>query len=340
MRRREFVGRMGSCAAWVAAVLAAGTPATRRAFAARPRGRVVAREPWGRLEEVAEGAWALISTPLEEHPRAHLTVANGGIVAGRDGVALIEGLVSEPGARWLADAARELTGRSPDHVVLTHYHGDHSNGLPAHGAAADADSAGGRTTGGTGPSLHTTAPTLETLRRGDASRDREPVTAGYSGDRLRLAVPDGTARIDLGGRVLEIHGTSGHTHSDLFVVLEEPRIVWCGDLVWNGLFPNYVDAIPSRLSESVRQVARDRATIWVPGHGDLADRAAIERYTALIDDVEEAAQRAHEAGRSATEAAAGYRPPAALGEWVMFSPRYYELAFEAWDREMGDDEEL
>lgn len=326
MRRREFVHRVGSCAAWAAAGLALAPASARRAFAARPRGRVVAREPWGRLEEVAEGAWALISTPLEDHPRAHLTVANGGIIAGRDGVVLVEGLVSEEGARWLAGAARELTGRPPDHVILTHHHGDHSSGLPAHGAGAGSD----------GLVLHTTTPTLETLRDGAASRGREPVTAGYDAARLRLAEAAGTTRLDLGGRVLEIHGVSGHTHSDLFVVLEEPRITWCGDLVWNGLFPNYVHAIPTRLSESVRRIARDPSTTWVPGHGDLADRAAMDRFVTLIDDVEAAARRAHEAGQGPGEAAARYRPPAALGDWVLFSPGYYETAFEAWHRELEE----
>ena len=295
--------------------------AARHAFAARPRGRVVAKEPWGRLEEVDEGIWALVSTPLADHPRATLTVANGGIIAGRSGVAIVEGLVSEEGARWLAAAAQELTGRQPDHIVLTHYHGDHSRGLVAHSVD--------------GPVLHTSATTIDTLRRHAHGPNREAPTSGFAGDRLRLAAESASSWIDMGDRKLEIRPAAGHTDSDLVVVLEDPRIIFCGDLVWNGLFPNYVDATPSRLSASVRDLAAESARTWVPGHGDLADRTAIDRYLALVDDVEEAARGAHAAGDPPDAAAAAYRPPESLGSWVMFSPSYYETAFRAWDRELS-----
>lgn len=323
MRRREFVASIGACAAHLAAAGAAGGFMARRLFAANPRGVVARDEPWGRLERVADGVWALVSTPLVDDPRASLTVANGGIVAGRAGVVLIEGLVSREGARWLAAAARELTGRAPDHVVLTHYHGDHSNGLAAHhedGAAI----------------LHATRTTLETLRTGAAKRGREPATRGFAGDRLALVAGDRSTVLDLGDRRLWIRPALGHTDSDLWIVLDDPHVVWCGDLVWNGLVPNYVDAIPSRLSASVGALIAEPAEIWVPGHGDLADRSALLRYAQLIDDVEEAARRALAAGTPIEAAAAEYRPPTTLGEWVAFSPRYYEVAFTAWERELRD----
>lgn len=325
MQRREFITATSTCAAYVAATLAAGPRTIRRAFAATVRGQVVAEEPWGRLEQLAEGVWALVSTPLAEHSRANLTVSNGGIVAGRSGVAIVEGLVSEEGARWLADAARELTGRRPDHVVLTHYHGDHSSGLSAY--AED------------GPILHAAATTLDVLRRSARSRSREYVAAGFTDERLSHVDERGSSWIDLGGRRLEIRAASGHTDSDLYVVLEDPRIAWCGDLVWNGMFPNYVDATPSALSRSVRRVAGDATETWVPGHGDVADRAAMQRYVALIDDIEDEARGGHAAGRTAAATAAEYRPPESLGEWVMFSPRYYEVAFRAWHVELEGDGE-
>lgn len=329
MRRRDFVAGLGACAAHLAMARTLAPAAVGRRFAGRTgdgvrQGRVVAREPWGQLEEVAEGAWALISTPLNDDPRAHLTVANGGIVAGRDGVALIEGLVSEEGAGWLAASARELTGREPDHVILTHYHGDHSSGLAAHGTEV-------------GPTLHAAPTTLELLSRSAERRGAASVAAGFGGDRLARVDERRTTTLDLGGRVLEIRPANGHTDSDLVVALEDPRIVWCGDLVWNGMVPNYVDATPSRLSLSVRELSGEAADTWVPGHGDLADRVALAEYLSLIDDVEDAARRGFAAGDEAAAVAAEYRPPSALGDWVAFSPRYYEVAFGAWYRELEEE---
>jgi hypothetical protein len=58
-------------------------------------------------------------------------------------------------------------------------------------------------------------------------------------------------------------------------------------------------------------------------------------YLALLDDVEAAARRAIEAGKPVAEAARAYRPPVELGEWVLFSPDYYAVAFGAWERELG-----
>jgi glyoxylase-like metal-dependent hydrolase (beta-lactamase superfamily II) len=41
----------------------------------------------------------------------------------------IEGFNQPQGAEWLAGKARQLTGKWPTHVVLTHYHADHANGV-------------------------------------------------------------------------------------------------------------------------------------------------------------------------------------------------------------------
>lgn len=321
--RRTFLGIAGSCAAYLALTLGAGTGAARRLFGAVPLGPVAGREPWGRIERLAEGAWALVSTPLGGGEEATRTFSNGGIVAGREGVLVVEGFASEEGARWLAEAARELTGRWPTHVVLTHYHGDHSNGLA------------GYEMGAAGPIYVSTAVTREDLEA--SARERGFASAAVEtldSDRVRM-IEGEAVTIDLGDRRVRIEPRSGHTRSDLVVVVEDPRLVWCGDLVWNGLFPNYMDAAPSDLSRHVRALIDERAERWVPGHGSLADRDALEAYVALLDDVEAAARRAIEAGTPVAEAAHAFRPPAQLGEWVLFSPGYYEVAFEAWERELG-----
>ena len=124
----------------------------------------------------------------------------------------------------------------------------------------------------------------------------------------------------------------GHTGSDVSIELESPSVCFCGDLVWNGMFPNYMDAVPSRLSASVRDLARRGYTTYVPGHGGLAGSADMTRYLAVIDSVEEAARSAHEQGVPPEEAAAGFSLPQELGEWMLFNPRYFEVAFSAWHR--------
>ena len=309
--RREFIGRTSSCALHLGLMGAASPWWLRSGWPAQARFPVVASEPWGRLEQVAEGVWALVSTPLQDRT----TLCNGGIVSGRAGVVLVEGYASGAGARWMAEQATRLTGRAPTHVVLTHYHSDHTGGLAGVGGGD--------------------VQTLMTAVTRDLTRDRNQ---GAPIELLADAVVlDGRRpwEIELGDRSIIVVPRRGHTDSDITIEIPDERIVFCGDLVWNGMFPNYVDAIPSRLSRETRILRAGDAETYVPGHGPLADAAALDAYLGLLDHVEEAARRALEQGMTAEEAGAAYRLPPGLESWTLFSPGYFARALGAWMSELG-----
>jgi glyoxylase-like metal-dependent hydrolase (beta-lactamase superfamily II) len=309
--RRDFIGRSASCAAHLG-LMAAAAPFWRRAsWSAQERFPVVASEPWGRLERLAEGVWALVSTPLEDRT----TLCNGGIVSGRTGVALIESFGSDAGARWMMEQAIRLAGRPPTHVVLTHYHGDHTGGLRGVGAGDDVD-------------------VLATSVTRDLTRARNQGAPADVLDRVRVLDGRRPTEIDLGGRSLLVVPRRGHTDSDVTVELADPSVTFCGDLVWNAMFPNYVDATPSRISQAVRLMRTLGADTYVPGHGPFADGVALDAYIGLLDDVEGAARSALERGMSAEEAGASYRVPAGLEDWTLFNPSYFARALDAWMREI------
>lgn len=306
--RRTFLGDTAGCAAWLsAAAMLPGSPA--RSFARQARGEVVLEAPFARVERIVDGVFAIVSTPLHDGERDFTTGANGGIVAGNDGVLLIEAFYGPEGADWALQACRTLTGRQPDRVALTHYHADHARGLarieevvPAHRALM-------------------TRTTSALLERDDAD------AAGIAEDAPTL--------IDLGGRTVRLTPRDGHTRSDVSIDLQDPPVVWCGDLVWNGLFPNYVDAIPSRLTPHCEALLNDQEAIFVPGHGDPGDASSLASYLDLLREVEAGARRAFERGVPAEEAAAAERLPESLGTWTMFSPDYLARAFRAWERELA-----
>lgn len=313
--RRTFVTRSVSCAAHIAAAASASSLLARRAWASIPFGGVVASEPFGRLEQLAEGIWALVSTPLSGD---NTTVANGGIVAGRDGVLVIEGLMTPLGAQWLAGKAKELAGRLPTHAVVTHYHADHANGLAGYSS-------------GSAPVAHVSAVTRELVL--SKNLPTEPNRTRVFGDAV-VVDAERPSTLDLGGRRITLVPRRGHTASDLTIEVEEPSVVFGGDLVWNGMFPNYVDAVPSQLSASVAALRRSRDTRYVPGHGGVASSDDLARYVAVLDEVEHAARRAVAAGTPAATAAASFRLSQSLGEWLMFSPTFMPRAFVAWEREL------
>ena len=315
MDRRAFLGGAGSCAAHLA-LAATLPPALTRAWI-RPVPRVVAREPFGSLVQVADGIWALISTPLEGD---RTTLSNGGLIAGSDGVLAIEGFFMPEGAAWLAARSQELTGRRPSHVALTHYHADHVNGLA------------GYLGGGATPAILATAATRDLVleRNTPPNAERAAALGGVT-----VLDPAGTATLDLGDRQVTITPRAGHTASDITLTVDDPHVVFCGDLVWNGMFPNYVDAVPSALSRAVRSSRGEAETVYVPGHGRLADQAAFDRYVEVIDAVEAGARTAFAAGDDAEAAGGAFTLPAALGEWTLFGRTYMARAFGAWYRELS-----
>jgi glyoxylase-like metal-dependent hydrolase (beta-lactamase superfamily II) len=140
--------------------------------------------------------------------------------------------------------------------------------------------------------------------------------------------------LDLGGRSVRVIPRSGHTASDVSLEIDDPPVVFCGDLFWNAMFPNYVDAMPTTLAASVRALRRSGETVYVPGHGAVGRRTEYDRYAAMLDVVEQAARGAHEHGLSAAQAAEAFALPPSLGEWVLFNTAFFQRAFEAWYREL------
>jgi glyoxylase-like metal-dependent hydrolase (beta-lactamase superfamily II) len=316
-QRREFLGAAGSCAAHLALAALALPVAARRSWAHGALGHVVAREPFGRLERVAEGVWALISTPLSGD---RTTLSNGGLIAGRSGVLAIEGFMTPEGAAWLSAQSKSLTGMVPSHVVVTHYHSDHANGVAGYSAEMGQ------------PAVHATPVTRELV----LTRNQPTDTARTSTLRgASVMDPMAEEPIDLGGRTVRLIPRRGHTQSDVTVEIDDPSVVFCGDLVWNAMFPNFVDAVPSQLAGSVATLRRQARTTYVPGHGTLSTDDDLQRYIAMLAEVERAARDAHQRGVSAVDAAATFRLPETLGEWTSFSRAFHQRAFEAWNRELS-----
>jgi len=322
--RRQFLQGCAACGAHIALLASASPLGAARTFAAAQDSNVVVREPWARIEEVADGIWAVISTPLEDRT----TICNGGIIRGSGGVLVVESFASPAGATWAAEQARALTGRWPDAIMLTHYHSDHTSGLAGYATGAD-----------TWPPTHSTAVTRDLVVAQDRQNDVDPQSVK---ERMLAGCtvidPARQSTIDLGNRTVRIFPRDGHTKSDVTLEIGDPPVIFCGDLVWNRMFPNYMDAIPSHLDASVRSLLVDRFdTVYVPGHGAIANAGDLFTYVRVLNAVEEAARNAVTAGTTAAEAAGSFTLPASVGEWTLFSPRYFETAISAWLKELRPD---
>lgn len=316
MNRRGFLGA-ATCGAHVLTLACFSPSLLRQAFANSDDREIEAKEKWGRLEKVHDGVWALISTPFTS--RDFTTVCNGGIIQGEKGVLAIESFMQPAGATWIAEQAKRLTGSWPTDVVSTHYHADHSGGH--RGYFKDGQS----------PRMWLTDATKNAAEKSFKERSME----GNSFRNVSSIDPKRGATIDLGNRQVKLVPRSGHTDSDVTIELVEPKVVWCGDLFFNRMFPNYSDAIPSRLNKYVASISAAPDVTYVPGHGPIADVAALETYKEFLGFIEQRATEAYQAGRPVEAETKEFKLPERFAKWLVWSPENAKNAFNAWYRELG-----
>lgn len=201
---------------------------------------------------------------------------NGNILAveTRAGVLLVDGQSAK--RVGLADSALRTVTRAPVRwVVNTHYHGDHTEGN-AHWRAGGAEVYAHRNVP---PQMRkdTVIADWQDWHRTPAADDAMP-TATF-GDSLRLT-PGGT-------EVVLLHLSAAHTDGDAIVWLPALNVLHTGDLVELGAFP-FLDwwaggTLDGMIAATERILAiADAGTAIVPGHGPVADRAAVQRYREML----------------------------------------------------------
>ena len=319
MNRRDFLGCSTSCAAWMLGLAKYSPVALQHAFQqqADVQREIVIEEKWGRVEKVEEGVWALISTPFET--KDFTTVCNGGIIAGDRGVLAVESFMQPAGAKWWAEVAEKLTGRWPTDVVSTHFHADHTAGHKGYFTEKQK------------PNVWLTEATQTAAEtsfgeRGMEKNEFQNVTI--------IDAKDGS-EIDLGSRKVAIKPRSGHTSSDVTIELADPSIIWCGDLFFNRVFPNYGDAIPGRLNEFADSIVTQKDTMFIPGHGPIADADAATIYHDFLNWVETWACDSIKSKQTVEEATKDFELPKEFKDWLVWSPENAKKAWAAWNRELN-----
>ncbi|MGE0099503.1 MAG: MBL fold metallo-hydrolase [Hydrogenophaga sp.] len=188
-------------------------------------------------------------------------ISNAGFVITPAGVVVVDALGSPRLAERLTQAIRQLTDRPVTHVILTHYHADHIYGLQhfkqqgaqviAHGAAQEYMQS-------------------ETARlRLEASRTD---LAPWINEQTRLVAADtwidSATTLKVGGMVFELDRVGpSHTPEDITVYVPSEKVLFAGDLFFNGRLPFVGKANSSQWIRSLdRLLAYDTHAV-VPGHG-------------------------------------------------------------------------
>ena len=239
-----------------------------------------------RVEEVSDGVFAYIQ------PDGTWWINNTGFLVADDGVIGIDSCSTERRTKAFLQSVQRVTSAPMRVLVNTHHHGDHTHGnYLTHPATI---------VGHTRCREMVLAAGLSTF---------EGVFETPDWGHLELAPPMLTFddHIDLwaGDLKTELHyiGTPAHTTNDVVAWLPERRVLFSGDLVFNGGTPFVVMGSVSGSLEAVERLRRFDADVIVPGHGAVCDNSVLDRLVDYYRFVQDVAARADEAGVGALEAA-------------------------------------
>lgn len=219
--------------------------------------------------------------------------ANAGIVIGRDGILVIDTLVSAKEAQRFINDIRAVSDKPIKYVVNTHYHLDHSFGnaefakLGAIVIAHAKDRAN---------LLKNGVAALQWARDfGLSEADMEGTTLAYP----VIAFTD-RMEIDLGDQLVElIYPDPSHTEGSLLVFLPDKKLLFAGDILFTGYHPFLAEGNLAEWLKALDFIAGFDAAGIIPGHGPLStgkDLADMKEYLVRFD-------------KSATELAAGSSDP-------------------------------
>jgi cyclase len=235
------------------------------------------------LQEVSEGVWAYVQLD------GSWGLNNTGFVVGRQGVTAIDTCFTERRTRGFIEAMALVTDRPVRTLINTHHHGDHTHGnwlLPmatiiGHELCRQEVLAGGHIAQAFFPGVEWG--TIEIA----------PPFVTFS-DRLDVWVDEVQMQLEFMG--------PAHTTNDVIAFLPERRLLFAGDLVFNGGTPFVVMGSVAGSIEALDRVRRLDAEVIVPGHGPVCDPGILDDQVAYLRFVQEIGREGFEAGMSPLEA--------------------------------------
>jgi glyoxylase-like metal-dependent hydrolase (beta-lactamase superfamily II) len=287
------------------------------------------------IQTLADGVYAAVG------PQAGLCHSNAGIVDLGDRTLVFDTLTLPSYGKDLARACRELTGRDPTWISLSHFHSDHWLGNQAFAEGT--------------PILttHDMLPPLEewmteygklpdelddfakridelaeTCAKEPDAKKREGIETNLARYRalhkeapeLRVVAPNmafsGTLRLMGSKRSVElIEVKKAHTVSDVYLSIADAQVVFMGDLGFFDTIPFLMYADPMGWIEALKALETVDAKTFVPGHGVVGEVDRVRRTRECIEAIVDVVRDAQEADE-ALEGALLERLPKPFRSWA------------------------
>lgn len=243
--------------------------------------------PAPHTEEVADGVFAYIQ------PDGSWWINNTGFVDGTSQVLAIDTCSTERRTRAFIAEIERVAGHVPRMLLNTHHHGDHTNGnclLPyatifGHKLCRE-----------------------EMIKAGGIVRPEgifQPVEWGDLETAPPFVTFDDQLDIHVGDHLVQLRhvGTAAHTTNDVVAWLPEERVLFTGDLAFNGGTPFVLMGSVSGALLALDLLTQYPADVVVPGHGEVCSMESLDLVGEYLRFVQMTAEQAKAAGLSPLEAA-------------------------------------
>jgi len=217
------------------------------------------------------------------------------VAVGKDGIIMVDGQYA-PLHDKIKAAIEAISKKPIKYLINTHFHGDHTGGnelFARDGATIVAQvNVNNRLAAGTSNGL----------------------TGAKTPPAPPAALPSDTysnfSKIRLEGRVADLkHIANAHTDGDTYVWFKTANVLSTGDTFTNGRYPNIDFANGGNIrgmitaTDAYLKLVNARTRI-VPGHGPLADKAALMEYRTMLISAHDRMAKLVKEGKSEDEAVA------------------------------------
>ena len=195
------------------------------------------------------------------------------VAVAKDGIIMVDGQFA-PLHDKIKAAIAAISNQPIKYLINTHYHGDH--------------------TGGNEPFAKdgVTVVSQINVRNRLAAGTTNGLTGAKTPPAPQGALPSKTYtnvyKIRLSGRVADLkHIANAHTDGDTYVWFKTANVLSTGDTFTNGRYPNIDFANGGNIkgmiaaTDAYLKLANAKTRI-VPGHGPLADKAALAEYRTML----------------------------------------------------------
>jgi len=240
---------------------------------------------------------------------------NSGVIVGDKGVIVIDAKTTAAGGKELLDDIAKITPKPVTTVILTHSDGDHVNGLASFPTS------------------------VKVIAHENNKKEQEAALAkGGRGappaDHLpSQVISTNKESVKIDGVKLELyHWAPAHTSGDLVVYLPSEKIVFTGDIIATQMADPLIHLAKNGSSEgwitTTKGMVALNADQFVPGHGDLQTKAAIQKRLADTEAKRAKIEDLVAQGKSLDEirTAVGDPPPAQGGRGPGF-PSFTQVVY-------------